>query len=132
MSCGSPLTRSRLDARVQRAAEAKAYADKFIALHLEGVAGGKTYSQVSAAALQDPGNQELAQQRQTLFMGETLRGLLLQAWGWGTIGTIATIAGIALVALGGVLLAIPLAATLVSRRRLAEGAAHGVAATPAV
>jgi hypothetical protein len=102
--------------RVDTASEAKAYADDFIALHLKGVAGGKTYSQVSAAFLEDPTNEKLAQQRQTLFMGETLRGLLLQAWGWGTIGTIATIAGIALIALGGLLLLIPLLAAYTARQ----------------
>jgi hypothetical protein len=31
--------------------------------------------------MKDPNNKELALQRQTLFMGEKLRGLLLNAWG---------------------------------------------------
>jgi hypothetical protein len=103
--------------KVDTAKEAKAYANDFIGLHLKGVAGGKTYSQVSAAFLEDPTNKVLAQQRQTLFMGETLRGLLLNAWGWGTIGTIATIAGIALIGIGGILLVIPILAAFAARRR---------------
>jgi hypothetical protein len=97
--------------------QARAYADHYIAVHLSEVAGGKTYSQVSAAWLADPSNQKLAQQRQTLFMGETLRGLLLNAWGWGTIGTIATIAGIVLIGIGGILLVIPILAAVAARRR---------------
>ena len=96
--------------QVDTAAEAKAYADQFIAVHLKGIGQGQTYSQVSAKFLQDPKNAELAQTRQTLFMGETLRGLLLNAWGWGTVGSIATIAGIALLVIGSFLLAIPLLA----------------------
>jgi hypothetical protein len=50
--------------------------------------------------MQDPNNKELADQRMTMFMGETLRGMLLNAWGWGTIGTIATIGGIVLILIG--------------------------------
>jgi hypothetical protein len=114
--------------QVDTAKEAKAYANDFIGLHLKGIGAGKTYSQVSAAFLKDPTNQKLAQQRQTLFMGETLRGLLLSAWGWGTIATIATIAGIVLIGLGAILLAVPLATAVTSRRRI--NVASPRAATP--
>ena len=69
--------------------KAKVFADKYIAVHLSKVANGQTYSEVSAAFLKDKTNATLAGQRETLFMGETLRGLLLNAWGWGLIGTIA-------------------------------------------
>jgi hypothetical protein len=117
--------------QVDTAQEAKAYADDYIALHLTEAAGGRTYSQVSAAWLKDPTNEKLAQQRQTLFMGETLRGLLLNAWGWGTIGTLATIAGVALLAIGGLLLAIPLAAAYAARRREPAGDAVGMGNTTA-
>jgi hypothetical protein len=104
--------------QVDTAGEAKAYANDFIGLHLKGIGGGKTYSQVSAAFLADPTNEKLAQQRQTLFMGETLRGLLLSAWGWGTIASIATIAGVVLIGLGALLLAVPLLAAIKGRRRV--------------
>jgi hypothetical protein len=117
--------------QVDTAKEAKAFANDYIALHLREAAGGKTYSQVSAAWLKDPTNAKLAQQRQTLFMGETLRGMLLNAWGWGTIGTIATIAGIALVGIGGLLLAIPLLAAYAARRREPAGSRVMPGATPA-
>ena len=75
--------------------KAKAYADEFIKVHLEGVADGKTYSQVSEESRADPKNAELEGQVQTLFRGETLRGLLLYAWGWSVVGLIAMWVGIA-------------------------------------
>jgi hypothetical protein len=102
--------------QVDTAAEAKAFADDYIGLHLKGIGKGQTYSEVSGAFLKDPNNQQLAQQRQTLFMGETLRGMLLNAWGWGTVGNLARVAGIALLLLGVMLLAIPLLALAASRR----------------
>ena len=49
-------------------------------------------------------------------MGETLRGMLLNAWGWGTVGNLARLAGIVLLLLGLILLAIPLLALAASRR----------------
>ena len=45
-------------------------------------------------------SEKLAGERTELFTGETLRGLLLQAWGWGQIGSIAVIAGILLIVFG--------------------------------
>jgi|SRR5437588_503725 len=74
--------------------QAKTYANSFIGVHLTEVAGGKTYAQVSAASLADPTNTKLAGQVNTLFKGETLRGLLLNAYGWWTVGTVAIYAGI--------------------------------------
>jgi hypothetical protein len=76
--------------------QARAYANGFIGRHLDKVAGGLTYSQVSAKAQTDPTNTKLAGQVQTLFRGETLRGLLLNAYGWWTIGTYALYAAIGL------------------------------------
>src|SRR5690242_12040127 len=61
--------------------KAKAYADQFIKVHLSQVAGGKTYSEVSTEARADPNDAQLQEQVQTLFRGETLRGLLLNVWG---------------------------------------------------
>ena len=102
--------------QVDTGAEAKAYADDFIGAHLEGIGEGKSYSEVSAAFMEDPNNKELAAQRQTMFMGETLRGMLLNAWGWGTLGMVATITGVVLIVIGLVLLAIPLLAGREARR----------------
>jgi hypothetical protein len=71
--------------------KAKAYANEFIKVHLSATAGGKTYSQVSEESRANPTDTKLAGQVQTLFRGETLRGLLLYAWGWSVVGLIATI-----------------------------------------
>jgi hypothetical protein len=97
-------------------AQAKAYADHFIAVHLDEVAGGKTYSQVSTALQADPTNATLQKQAQTLFQGETLRGLLLNAYAFDTIATIALIAAIAAFVLGAILLVLTILGFLQLRR----------------
>mgnify|MGYP001037945690 FL=1 len=89
---------------VDNGEKAKAYSD-YIAGHLKNVAGGKTYSEVSSEYQKGRSNQTLAAQRQTLFMGETLRGLLLNAWGWSLIGSIAGYAAITLYVAGGATIA---------------------------
>jgi hypothetical protein len=96
--------------QVLTGAQAKLYAQKQIGVDLTKVAGGKTYSQVSdewiAGGMK---NATLASERTTLFMGATLNGLLLNAWGWSVVGTIATLAGFILILLGAALLLLPLA-----------------------
>jgi len=84
---------------VDNGEKAKAYSD-YIAGHLKRTADGKTYSEISSEYQKDRTNQTLANQRQTLFMGETLRGLLLNAWGWGLVGMIVLYASIALYVAG--------------------------------
>ncbi len=74
--------------------EASAYANHFIAVHLKEIGGGKTYSQLSTEAQAQPNNAKLAAQVETVFKGTTLRGLLLNAYAFATIGTIAGIAAI--------------------------------------
>jgi hypothetical protein len=102
--------------------KAKAYANGFIGRHLQAIGGGKTYSQVSALAQANPKNQILAGEVQTLFRGETLRGLLLNAWGWWTVGTYALYAAICLsLASVAVFLAF-LYEVLLSPRRVMPGA----------
>jgi hypothetical protein len=76
--------------------QARVYANNFIGPHLSGVAGGLTYSQMSAKAMANPTDTKMAGQVATLFKGETLRGLLLNAYGWWTIGTYALYAAIGL------------------------------------
>ncbi|GIH19196.1 hypothetical protein [Rugosimonospora africana] len=85
-------------------AQAKAYADHFIAVHLSEVADGKTYAQVSTAAQADPTNAALQAQVNTLFKGETLRGMLLNAYAFWKIGQIALYAAIASFLLAAVML----------------------------
>src|SRR3984957_19573070 len=104
-------------------AQAKAYANNFINVHLSEVAGGQTYAQVSSAALAAPTNVKLAGEKATLFQGETLRGLLLGAWGWSVIGSLATLAGLILILVGAVLFLLPLANWQVNLR--GRGAIQG-------
>ena len=109
--------------QVDNGDKARVYAQDFIGKHLQGVANGQTYSQVSsaqsAAAKQlaatpttDPNYATLqaqvatlAGQKTTLFQGEMLRGTLLNSWGWWTVGVYTAYAAVglmiaALVALG--------------------------------
>jgi hypothetical protein len=75
-------------------AQAHTYADHFIAVHLKEIGGGQTYAQLSAKAQADPTDLKLQGQVATMFKGETLRGLLLNAYAFGTMGTIAGIAAL--------------------------------------
>jgi hypothetical protein len=88
--------RSYAGQQVDNGEKAQVYANDFIAVHLDEVANGQTYSQVSAASLADPTNAKLAAQANTLFRGETLRGLLLNAYGWSQVALYAFYAAIGL------------------------------------
>ena len=84
--------------------QAKVFANNYIAVHLSEVAGGQTYAEVSAQAVKDPTNVKLQGQANTLFKGETLRGLLLgDAYAFWTIGYIAQIAAFVCFAAGGIM-----------------------------
>ena len=85
-------------------AQAQAYANHFIAVHLKETAGGKTYAEVSTLSRQNPNDAKLAGQVQTLFRGETLRGMLLNAYGFWKIGQLALIASIVSLSLAGIML----------------------------
>ncbi|CAN5480858.1 hypothetical protein BH09ACT12_BH09ACT12_30390 [soil metagenome] len=92
-------------------AEAKAFADHYILAHMNASSDGQTYEDVSGQyiALSDEDKastdgQALGQLRQTLFMGNTLRGLLLYGYAFATMGTIAGIAAISAFAGGALLL----------------------------
>jgi hypothetical protein len=94
--------------------QARIYANDFLGEHLKGVAGGLTYAtvgtKISALKAQaatmsqtDPAYADLQNQiatltaqRETLFKGETLRSMLLNAYGWWTVGTYTTYAAIGL------------------------------------
>jgi hypothetical protein len=103
--------------------EAEAYAS-FIDGHLAGIADGATYadlgtpereakaaveaakadgaSEAEIAALQGDAD-AISGQRNTLFKGETLRGLLLTAFAWSTVGTIAGYAALGAFIAGGLM-----------------------------
>ena len=104
--------------------EAEAYAS-FIDGHLERIGGGMTYAELGGpqtearaalAAAQEAGapDDEIAQlqadvdqvtaQRETMFKGETLRGLLLSSYAWATVGQVAGVAAIAAFATAAVML----------------------------
>lgn len=75
--------------------QAEAYANHFIAVHLKESSGGLTYAQLSNKARANPTDTNLEGQVATAFRGETLRGLLLNAYAFGTMGKIAGIAAVA-------------------------------------
>ena len=85
--------------------QAEAYADHFIAVHIAEMGQGKTYSQLSAESLAQPKNAALAGTVATVFKGETLRSMLLNAYGWWKVSQITYIAAITAFALGGLTLA---------------------------
>ena len=57
--------------------QAKVYANNFIGAHLEKIAGGKTYAEISDESMKNPTDAKLQGQKTALFQGETLRGMLL-------------------------------------------------------
>jgi hypothetical protein len=113
---------------------ARDYSDLFIWEHMKGASTalmGKpaTYSEVSSAylgAMKDGVStpeqiQKLGDLRQTLFMGNTLRGMLLEAYAFGTLGVIAGYAAIASL-VGGVLFLLLGIAGIMHIRRTPEDA----------
>ncbi|HXH26573.1 MAG TPA: hypothetical protein VNG90_01625 [Candidatus Acidoferrum sp.] len=85
-------------------AQAEVFADHYIAVHLKGIGAGQTYSELSAASLQDPTNTALAAKVQTAFRGETLRGLLLNAYAFDTMAMVANMASLCALVAGGLLM----------------------------
>jgi hypothetical protein len=80
--------------------QAEAYADHFIAVHIQNMSGGKTYSQLSAEALAQPSNTQLQGLVATVFKGETLRSMLLNAYGWWKVSQITYIISLVMFGLG--------------------------------
>jgi len=81
--------------------EARAYADHYILAHMNAASGGKTYEEVSgefqamsAEQKASPEGVKQAALRNTMFQGNTLRGLLLYGAAFATMGTIAGYAAI--------------------------------------
>jgi hypothetical protein len=94
--------------KVDTGPEAEAFS-RYIGGHLEFVNDGKTYSETSSAARVEGLDPQVAAELQgkadVLFKGETLRSILLNAYGWWTVATITLWAGVAMI-LGGVVLGI--------------------------
>jgi hypothetical protein len=80
--------------------QAETYANHFIAVHLKEIGQGKTYAYWSGVALNPttPKAQAAAAEATalTLFRGETLRSLLLNAWAFWFVGDLALYAAIGL------------------------------------
>jgi hypothetical protein len=76
-------------------AQAEAYANHFIAVHLSEMPYGGIYSKISSAAIAQPNNTKLAALKQTSFTGTTLRGLLLEAYAFSVIASIMLVGAIA-------------------------------------
>jgi len=103
--------------KVDDGPKAQAYANGFIGRHLKKTAAGKTYAEISSLAMKDPENTKLQQQKQTLFQGETLRGLLLgDGYGYWTIGNIAQCVALVMLAAAVVLAMIAYRQTVKSKK----------------
>jgi hypothetical protein len=108
--------------------EAKAYADHYILAHLNASSGGKSYEEVSGEYLAmsteqkaSPDGVKQAALRNTMFQGNTLRGLLLYGAAFATMGTIAGIG--AVVAFAGAAVLLLLVALGLRHARRADEAA---------
>jgi hypothetical protein len=92
--------------KVDTGPEAEAFS-RYIGGHLKEVNNGATYSETSAAARTEgiPAKEaaDLGAKADLLFKGETLRSILLNAYGWWTVGQITLFAGIGMVIAGFVL-----------------------------
>jgi hypothetical protein len=84
-----------LGQQVTNGKQAQVFADHYIGAHLQAMAGGKTYSELSAISRANPDDAEAAAAVQTAFRGETLRGLLLNAYAFWKMGQIALYGAIA-------------------------------------
>jgi hypothetical protein len=96
--------------------QAQSYADNFIAVHITNMTGGQTYAQLSSAALANPNDAKLAAEVATVFKGETLRAILLNAFGWWKVSQITYIAALIAFGLGGLTLIASLLGLTVGRR----------------
>lgn len=109
--------------------QAEAFADHYIQAHMNAAAGGKTYEEISGEYIQMSKDanadatklKELGDLRQTLFMGNTLRSMLLTAYAFGTMAMVAGIA--AAVAFVGAVVLIVLALFGLRHAKGAEGEA---------
>ncbi len=111
-------------------AQAKTYADHFIAVHLAEMGHGQTYSQLSAQSLAQPKNIALAGLVQTVFRGTTLRSMLLEAYGFWQFGQIALYAAIASFIGAGLILILSIIGLVHGRRVTPEAEVLGKTVHP--
>ncbi|NPC97507.1 hypothetical protein [Nocardioides sp. zg-DK7169] len=109
--------------------KAKAFADHYILAHMNASSDGRSYEAVSGEYLAmseeekaSEAGQAMAGLRESLFMGSTLRGLLLYGYAFATIGTIAGYAAIAAFVGAAVLLVLAALGLVHARRSSAQRA----------
>lgn len=76
---------------METGAQAKVYADNYINQHLKHIGNGKTYAELSSESMANPDDKALAGKVDTVFRGETLRGMLLNAYAFDTMARVAGI-----------------------------------------
>ena len=101
-------------------AQAQAYSNHFIAVHLSEMPYGGVYSKISAAAIAQPTNAKLAALKATSFTGTTLRGLLLEAYAFSVIASIMLIGAIAAFVLAAIMAALVATGVWHARRTAAD------------
>ena len=115
--------------------QARVYANDFIAVHLSEMPYGGVYSNVSAAArAATPGSAratQLSALETTVFQGTTLRGLLLQAYAFGTIATLLFWGAIASFALAVLMAVLVIGGVLHARRTTEDKHLFATGAIPA-
>ena len=79
---------------LETGAQAEIFADKYIKVHLDKIDGGKTYSELSSEAMANPSDKALAGKVESIFRGEMLRGVLLNAYAFDTMAIIAKYAAV--------------------------------------
>lgn len=84
--------------------QAAVFANNYIAAHIESIGGGKSYSELSTESRANPTDTALAGKVETVFRGETLRGILLNAYAFDTMAVVAQFAAIGALLAGVILL----------------------------
>ena len=84
--------------------QAEVYADHYIGAHLRAMPFHGVYAKISAASRANPADKDLAALVDTSFKGTTLRGMLLNAYGFGKVAQIAGVAAEAAFISAGVML----------------------------
>lgn len=80
--------------KVTTGAQAKVFADHYIGAHLKTIGGGKSYSELSTESRANPDDIAMAKKVDQVFRGETLRGMLLNAYAFDTMAVVAMYASI--------------------------------------
>jgi hypothetical protein len=107
-----PQLRDRAGTTVTDGLAARDFAT-YINAHVMEATGGKSYSEVSAAARANPENQELAEVRRTALDGQLLAAIMWNTYGWWLLATVAFFVGIAVTVTG---VAVSLLPFLIGRR----------------